>query len=213
MDVDARGPHDWPLLITAAHSGNPDVVRWLLDQGADIAATDSFGKSVLHQAAMRGHTDVIRLLLDRGMDANAPDRTGHSSSIHLAASHAHPAEDACGAIALLLERGVNVDARDIRGKTALMLAALAGKQVLFHFLLDHGADIDAQTEDGMTALMQVVRSGFCNKDMVRMLLQAGATSTARDATGRTALMWAESEASTEIVQMLLVETRERRKSP
>ncbi|RPB21249.1 ankyrin, partial [Terfezia boudieri ATCC MYA-4762] len=54
-------------LYSAAYSGHADVVRLLLEKGANIEATRSDdGATALDSAAYSGHADVVRLLLEKG---------------------------------------------------------------------------------------------------------------------------------------------------
>ena len=50
----------------AAVRGDAEVIRALLDYGADAEAADSMGRRALHWAALQGHVDVVRLLIERG---------------------------------------------------------------------------------------------------------------------------------------------------
>jgi hypothetical protein len=51
-------------LIMAARYGRSDVLRYLLDTGVDVAASDEM--TALHWAAGGGHLDLITLLIERG---------------------------------------------------------------------------------------------------------------------------------------------------
>jgi hypothetical protein len=55
-------------LLWAAEEGHTDLVRFLLEHGANIADQADEGESPLMLAVFRGHGDVARLLLDRGAD-------------------------------------------------------------------------------------------------------------------------------------------------
>jgi len=88
-------------LIAAAHEGRSDVVRFLLDQGADVNAV-SGGWNALVAAAHQGHVKTVGLLLDRGADVNAaPD----GRSALAAAAH----QGQLDVVKLLVERGANVN--------------------------------------------------------------------------------------------------------
>ncbi len=52
---------------------------------------------------------------------------------------------------LLLERGAAVDAKNLRGETSLMLAALKGAEDIIQALLEAGAAVDARNKQGSTA--------------------------------------------------------------
>jgi ankyrin repeat protein len=54
------------LLTLAAAHGHADLVKTLLDRGADVNRADDTGWTPLHAAAYGGHPAIIRLLLDRG---------------------------------------------------------------------------------------------------------------------------------------------------
>src|SRR5437764_3870342 len=59
-----------PSLLWAAEHGYTDLVRFLLDHGADIEDRADEGESPLMLAAFGGHRDTVQLLLDRGADPN-----------------------------------------------------------------------------------------------------------------------------------------------
>ncbi|HEX5801435.1 MAG TPA: ankyrin repeat domain-containing protein [Azospira sp.] len=76
------------------------------------------------------------------------------------------------AIRRLLARGVDVDARDGHGQTALMLAAHAGHQELVELLIAQRAGLDVTAKYGLSALMLAVVAG--HPGIARQLAAAGA---------------------------------------
>lgn len=52
-------------LCLAAKDGLLERVKWLIDHGADVAATDEYERTALHVAAEYGHSDVVELLLEK----------------------------------------------------------------------------------------------------------------------------------------------------
>ena len=70
-DADAWGVS---AVALAAHSGFDDVVRFLLEKGADPNAMRA-GFAALHEAIMRRDETMVAALLDHGADANAPLQT------------------------------------------------------------------------------------------------------------------------------------------
>lgn len=102
----------------------------------------------------------------------------------------------------LLQAGAELEARDPRGFTALILASYNGHDAATAELIAAGADIDTPDEArGNTALMGVAFKGFT--EIARRLIRAGAEIDRRNNAGQTALMMAALFGKAEIVAMLL----------
>ena len=63
-------------LNLAAQNGHVEVVKLLLEAGAEIDAANLGGSTALHLAAVNGCTGVVRLLLAAGADQNLTDQRG-----------------------------------------------------------------------------------------------------------------------------------------
>ena len=105
------------------------------------------------------------------------------------------------AVGLFIDAGVDMDARDGVGQTALMTATLANQLETARVLLARKADPKAKDNHGGTALMTASWNG--NREFVDALLAAGADVNARADNGMTALMFAAWENHPEIVKSLL----------
>ncbi|CAH8772651.1 ankyrin repeat domain-containing protein [Paenibacillus dendritiformis] len=129
-----------PLGI-AAHCGRVDVVRTLLDRGADVNALSCSAISIIPSntalhAAIAGARDreVIQLLLERGANPALLDSNGHTC-LHVAVLH----DDGIELIRLLLDHGADANARAEGGDTALSLALAQGHRHTAEFLRRNGA--------------------------------------------------------------------------
>ena len=101
---------------------------------------------------------------------------------------------------ILLDAGVDPNAKDAFGATALVWAA--GDAAKAKLLVERGADVNAQTDQGRTPLI-VAAAHDGNSRTVRRLLDRGAAIKAADAMGDTALTVASAADDMETVKLLL----------
>lgn len=64
------------LLMIAAQNGHTNIVKILLEKGADINVEDYFGNTVLHLAARSGHEKTVEVLIQAVANVNAVDEYG-----------------------------------------------------------------------------------------------------------------------------------------
>jgi len=107
------------------------------------------------------------------------------------------------AVQACLEQGVDVNARDQWGRTALYLAAEKGHKEVVELLLEHGADVNAKDTRNRTALLYPAEKG--HKEVVELLLEHGADVNAKDNWDCTPLHSAAEEGHKDIVELLITE--------
>ena len=101
----------------------------------------------------------------------------------------------------MLARMTIVDQPTLHGKTALMAAAMQGKQQLVQALLAAGADPNARNQNGGTPLLYAVAGG--SQKVVGRLLTAGAQVDQRSSNGWSPLMMAVAKRRAALVSLLL----------
>jgi ankyrin repeat protein len=187
--VNLAGSDKDTALMIAADQYQAEIVKALLDHGADPNASDRQGNTVLMRAAAskRSYQEerhpLIHLLLAAGADPRRKNLHGVTALMLLAG-------DGNPALPLLLEKEIEVDARDADGNTALLYAArhfASGLQRSDGWaLLQKGADVNAANQQGETALTLAATQYVL--DAAQLLLLRGANVNARTRRGRTALM-------------------------
>jgi ankyrin repeat protein len=179
-DVNGRDSSGRTALMAAALGGSVPVARALLEHKADLAAEDAGGSTALIYAAASGHLALIEMLQKAGLSKGTDlafafaVRDCHVDVVRkLAAGGARidarvqgqppvllAASANCGEVLdFLIERGVDVDATDDKGITALMAAGAEGYVPIVQTLLAHGADLERTNKDKQNAwLMAAMRN-------------------------------------------------------
>ena len=108
-----------PLMEAIRQGESPEIVRILLEHGADPNLGSKHENwTSLHMAAYKGDPDVIHLLLKHGADPAAITSERQWTPFHvLAWSGGRNPADSMRSVKLFLEAGVDPSARDRRGRT------------------------------------------------------------------------------------------------
>jgi len=136
---DNRGRASLRALAGRALEGRVNLLRALLDAGAERDVADGEGRTALHLAAQSGNEELARLLLEQphGANASVPDKDSHTP-MHIAASGGHVA-----LVQLLLAGRSNPLAENsrTRGKlTPLHVAVFHGHAASAAALLGEGVE-------------------------------------------------------------------------
>jgi ankyrin repeat protein len=128
-------------LYEAVHQGHHDIVRLLLDRGADPTRPWRWAcwyTPLMHSLRYpEPRYATAQLLLDRGV---LPDET---NGLGMTALHILAREGTVAAAAWLLERGASLEPRDGQyNSTPLAWAARAGREDMVRFLLSRGARLE-----------------------------------------------------------------------
>ena len=173
----ATDPSAFSPLMFAVRNGHMDVVRVLLDGGANVNDELSDGTSALMLAVANAHYELAAYLLERDADPNANARgwtalhqavRGRRASTRWFTAPVPTGEmDSFEFIETLIEHGAHVNARmwqngiqsgerqriNFMGATPFLVAAKIGDLEVMRLLLAHGADPFMTNLDNQTALM------------------------------------------------------------
>ena len=132
--VNAADSQNRTSLSIAAEYGHIELVKLLLDQGAEVNAQDRSYGNALQAASYRGYEKIVKLLLDQGAEVNA--QGGMYGNALQAASYGGHEQ----IIKLLFDQGVNVNAQnEIYGNT-LQAASSGGYEKVVKLLRGKGAN-------------------------------------------------------------------------
>lgn len=169
-------------LCHVASSCDLDMLKILVEGGADINAKGSNGYSVLYHAitSHTGNQDnretrykTVRYLISRGArPVSANPVRGCQNEI---LSEAVETSD-IRLIKLLIKAGADVNVRDSHNRTPLICLFDDRKDVdknIFLLLLEHGADTNHETHDGETAMSQALYNKKPGCEIVKTFLKHG----------------------------------------
>jgi ankyrin repeat protein len=187
-------------LTEVAYNGDLDLVKLLLDNGADVKSTDGWA---LQTAAAEGHEKIVEELLKRGADVNA-----------CTANNNFPAGTALQAAAeagkldivklLLKQNNVNPSLGPGLHTSPLIAATERGEDKIVELLIEAHANVNVFGGfDGSTPLIKAAL--YLPKESVELILKAGAYINTSDNEGDTALMAAAYRGDRDCVEYLLGE--------
>lgn len=159
----------------AVKKGKPEMIKLLIEKGADVNAKDEQGDTPLF-AAVCSYSEKIKplelmkILLDNGADIHARNNKGMTPLIY--SVRFISSRDEGDEIRFLISRGAEVNVKDNDGMTPLHYAVLNNNEKVVQLFISKGADISAKTKKGNTPMMCAEKKGL--KDMVELLRRLGA---------------------------------------
>jgi len=159
-DINARDRFgNTPLIRTRAvwdithEDRGLDVLKFLLEHGADTNATDGNQSTALHVASYHGGVKTTRLILQHGANIHARNRMGQTPlhRVLYGLNDDTPSLDHyLDVIRCLLEHGADIDAQDKDNATPLHLVSNYGCAKAARLLLEQGASAHLQNSGGKT---------------------------------------------------------------
>lgn len=155
-----------------------DLLRVLVDGGANPTLADNYGNTPLSYAASQDRADQIEILLSGSgrVDLERKEQSTGQTAMGFAFS-----SGCLAAAKALWARGANMEAKDNTHFTPLTRALQEGHGEMAHFALDCGVDIHVVDHAGRTPLM--IASAGRMPDIVQRLLDMGADPDALDRSG------------------------------
>ena len=161
-DVNISTPHR-PILHEIVVFGNTqpkhkELLKLLIDAGADLELKDKSGRTVLLTAIEYGKEGMAELLLEHGASYDTSDEHG-TTALFKAANMGFVT-----CVEMLIAQGADVNKVNSGGFTPLHFAVSGGNEEIVKMLLDNGAKVNTVNENSQTPLDRADRYTTCRPD-------------------------------------------------
>lgn len=131
LSPDMRHPDSPTPLTTAIRENRPEMLVYLLDQGADPGAPGEGGYTPLFWAARKGSMDAVNALIEKGADVHMVREQDGQSALHAACYHGR-----MDMVKALIAKGADVNLVDKFEKAPMDYAAERGHDEIVIELLE-----------------------------------------------------------------------------
>lgn len=187
-------------LHAAAAKGDVAGIAKLLSEGASIDVRDRTGATALLVATHGNRIAAAQALIAAGADVNAKDNISDSPYLY-AGARGH-----LEILKMTLSHGADLKSTNRYGGTALIPAAERGHVETVRALIDAGVDVDHVNRLDWTALLEAIilgNGGERHRQIVELLVKAGANVNLADGKGETPLQHARSRGYAAIEKILV----------
>lgn len=189
VDVNQQDENGDTALMVASYWGRFSIAKALIDAKAKLNITNKKGDSALKNAVYNKHYNIADALIKA--KANLNIKINNENLLLYLSKNAYN-YDYSGSIRNMITAGVDINAKDENGNTALIniVSSKEDKNQLkkIRAVTSGRANVNIQNKEGLTALMLVASNG--NDASVRALISAKPNLDAEDRNGNTALIYA-----------------------
>lgn len=157
-------------VLAAASVGDKAVVEAYLALKGWANMYDNARESILMKAAAGQQMEIAAMVMNAGADVSLQDLSGKTALHHLAAG-AVSVEGSAEFLKTMLGKGLQINAQDTLGETALMKAVKARNAAMVEMLLNSGADAKLINKAGLSAL-KMTKWYNLKHSKIRKLLKA-----------------------------------------
>ncbi|UNU25030.1 ankyrin repeat domain-containing protein [Microcoleus vaginatus] len=228
LDINAKDEYGNTPLHLAIQDARPEIVSFLIANGAQLNVKNSYGATPLHIAVSKNMQNINQLLLENGAEINIQDNN-KTTPLDIAVDRQledtvalmiskHPdvnSEYKYGRTLLhiavdfklkdvakqLIAKGAFVNAKNNLLQTPLHLATTRGSQDIVELLIAKGARVNVRNVKGQTPLYRAIALG--HNDIAALLINNGTDVNNIDVSGTTPLHQAAHYGTLEILKLLI----------
>jgi ankyrin repeat protein len=165
---------------------------------SSMAKLNKTGMRPIHIAVFKGYLDIVEALLDAGDDGNksTPAQYDKLTPLMIACQQGH-----LELVEFFVDRGLKLELKDKRGRTAIAHAVINGHTHLVSYLLRLGVNHEAKDSSGNTLIHYAAAYGWYFN--IKLLLEAGCDPSLGNLWKMTPLAIAFMKGHTGIVEMLV----------
>lgn len=163
----------------AVNWNNENGIEYIINAKGDVSKKNSAGETPLFNAVRHNSAAAINILIKYGANPNARDFLLDTPLHHAVRGPYMAAIDS-----LVVQKDIEINARNLAGKTPLSQAVIANQGEVTGKLIKYGADVNAYDDTGVTVLMDAVQNKSMNT--FDLLLSAKANVNLPDMNGRNA---------------------------
>lgn len=196
IDINDKNQDDFTVLHLAVKSNAINIVKLLLEFGANINAKDSLGGfTPLIWTVLKKYYDIAKLLLNSKADIKETCNFGRSAFLW-AVYKGHK-----NLVKLFIKHGTDVNEKDDLNYNALLIATLSKKKGIVKLLLDNGINVNEKDRRGNTALMEASKNNL--NSIVKLLIKSGANVSQENYQNYNALIYAIKNKNKKIAKILM----------
>ncbi|MFC2132793.1 ankyrin repeat domain-containing protein [Bacteroidota bacterium] len=132
-DINEFSPLEFTPITDAIRTNNIEIIKFMVENGADLQVKSSLGETYLHFAAHLNRTELIEYLINKGIDVNVK-KNGNLTPLHIASVDGY-----IEVVKLLIDNGADLNFKSTDGGTALHFAEAADNKEIVDLLLASGA--------------------------------------------------------------------------
>lgn len=161
--------HEYTYIIhLACRYYNCEAINFLIDNGANLDASDFRGYTPIHIACIHKKTDIIKLLIEKNVNINISNTNGYS-----------PIHQACfnndvDIVKMLIEKNINLEAETKNRMRPIHYASQNSNIEIVKLLINNKVDINARNVVNLQPIHFACINKYQSYDIVRLFIENNA---------------------------------------